>query len=158
MTSTLFQGHRCVRNINCKMCVLDSCPLCSLNVVWLIHSLKKDSAQYDSCDSDVSSREISIMCFVGQVSWLVENLNIEIYSDKYKRTIPLSAYVHLPEMFACVNNPRVQSICLRTKLMIMYTTCGVISVFMRVLSVCHTIILSLGVTYCYTWVNALAFF
>ena len=24
---TLFQGHRCVRNINCKLRVLDSCPL-----------------------------------------------------------------------------------------------------------------------------------
>ena len=27
MTWTLFQGHRCVRNINCKLHVLDSCPV-----------------------------------------------------------------------------------------------------------------------------------
>ena len=27
MTLALFQGHRCVRNINCKFHVLDSCPL-----------------------------------------------------------------------------------------------------------------------------------
>ena len=27
MTLTLFQGHRCVRNINCKLRVLDFCPL-----------------------------------------------------------------------------------------------------------------------------------
>ena len=27
MTLTLPQGHRCVRNINCKLRVLDSCPL-----------------------------------------------------------------------------------------------------------------------------------
>ena len=39
MTLTLFQGHRCVRNINCKLHVLDSC-LCLLNV-WLVHTLKR---------------------------------------------------------------------------------------------------------------------
>ena len=27
MTLTLFQGHRCVRNMNCKSRVLDFCPL-----------------------------------------------------------------------------------------------------------------------------------
>ena len=27
MTLTLFQGHRCVRNINCKLCFLDTCLL-----------------------------------------------------------------------------------------------------------------------------------
>ena len=27
MTLALFQGHRCVKNINCKLHVLDSCPL-----------------------------------------------------------------------------------------------------------------------------------
>ena len=26
MTVILFQGHRCVRNINCELCFLDSCP------------------------------------------------------------------------------------------------------------------------------------
>ena len=27
MTMSLFQGHRCVKNINCQLRVLDSCPL-----------------------------------------------------------------------------------------------------------------------------------
>ena len=58
MTLTWFQGHRCVRNINCQLCILD----------YL-------------CDSDVYSGEIINMFFVGQMSRLVENMNIEIYSD-----------------------------------------------------------------------------
>ena len=27
MTLTLFQDYRCIRNVNCKLVVLDSCPL-----------------------------------------------------------------------------------------------------------------------------------
>ena len=27
LTLTLFQGHRCIRNMNCKLHVFDSCPL-----------------------------------------------------------------------------------------------------------------------------------
>ena len=39
MTLTLFQGHICVRNINCRLCVW--IVLCSLNIVWLLHTLKR---------------------------------------------------------------------------------------------------------------------
>ena len=42
---------------------------------------EKYCAQYDLCDSGVYSREIINMFFVGQVSLLVENFNIGIYSD-----------------------------------------------------------------------------
>ena len=37
--------------------------------------------QYDLSDSDVYSREIINMFFMGQVPGLVKNFNIEIYSD-----------------------------------------------------------------------------
>ena len=34
-TLTLFQGHMCVRNINCKLRVSDSCALETWRIVWL---------------------------------------------------------------------------------------------------------------------------
>ena len=34
MTLTLFQGHMCVKNINCKLHILDSCPLQCQLVSW----------------------------------------------------------------------------------------------------------------------------
>ena len=79
MTLILFQGHRCVRKIYCKL-VFWILVLCSLSVVWLLHTLKV-YAQYNLCDSGVYSRETINMFFVGQVSWLVENFNFGIYSD-----------------------------------------------------------------------------
>ena len=42
---------------------------------------QKDHAQYNLCDSGVSSRETVIMVLVGLMSGLVENLNIGIDSD-----------------------------------------------------------------------------
>ena len=39
MTLTLFQGHRCVRNLTAN-CVFWILVLCSLNFVWLLHTLK----------------------------------------------------------------------------------------------------------------------
>ena len=42
---------------------------------------KKNSAQYDLCNSSVYSREIISMFFVNQVSGFVKNFNIGIYSD-----------------------------------------------------------------------------
>ena len=51
--------------------------LCSSNVVWLPHTLR-GHALYD-CVTDVYSREIINMFLVGQVSGLVENLNIRIF-------------------------------------------------------------------------------
>ena len=41
MILTLFQGHRCVRNVNCKLCVLIF-VICALNVVRWLHSLEKN--------------------------------------------------------------------------------------------------------------------
>ena len=52
----------------------------SLNVVWLLHTLK-DYAQYDLCDAGLYSSETISMFFEGQVSGLVENSNNGIYSD-----------------------------------------------------------------------------
>ena len=40
MALTLFQGHRFVRNVDCILfCIL---VFCSLNIVWLLHTLKKN--------------------------------------------------------------------------------------------------------------------
>ena len=43
--------------------------------------IKKKHAQYELCISGVCSREIIYMFLVSQVSGLVENFNIGIYSD-----------------------------------------------------------------------------
>ena len=40
MILTLFQGHRCVRIINCKMC-FNVLVYRSLNVVWFWHTIKR---------------------------------------------------------------------------------------------------------------------
>ena len=81
MTSTLFQGHRCARNVNYKSCFLDSSldSCLSLNVVWLLLTL--DHARSELWESGVCSREIIYMFLVGQVSGLVENFNIGVFSD-----------------------------------------------------------------------------
>ena len=71
-----------ISTANCVFCIL---ALCSLNVVYGCFTdkkkKKKNHAQYDFCDSSVSSREIVSMFLVGQVSRLVENINIGIFSD-----------------------------------------------------------------------------
>ena len=80
MTLTLILGHIFVRNINCKLCVLDTCPLefkpcmVTTNMKKIMHSI--------ICVTDVYSREIFYNVLVGQVSRLVENFNIGIiFSD-----------------------------------------------------------------------------
>ena len=67
--------------------------LCSLNIVWLLHTLK-DYAQYELCDFVVCLRET--MSFALVMSGLVKNFNIGIYSDiiivinvKVCRMVPL---------------------------------------------------------------------
>ena len=58
--------------------------LCSLDVIRLLHTLKKKKKKYAQnilFDSGVYSREIMNMFFVGPVSWLVEIFNTGIYSD-----------------------------------------------------------------------------
>ena len=80
MTLTYVSRHRFVRiKTNCKLRVLDSCPLfykrCMVApyIKKIIHSM--------ICLILVHSRDITGMFFVDKVSWLVENLNIGIYSD-----------------------------------------------------------------------------
>ena len=79
MTLTLFQGHRCVRNINCKPRVLDCCLLQFKHCIVTTH-IKKIVHKY-LCDSGEYSREIIKLFLIGQVSGLMENFNIRIYSD-----------------------------------------------------------------------------
>ena len=71
-----------ISTANCVFCIL---ALCSLNVVYGCFTdkkkKKKNHAQYDLCDSSICSREIVSMFLVGQVSRLVENINIGIFSD-----------------------------------------------------------------------------
>ena len=50
MTLTLFQGHRGIRNINCRLLVLDSCPLYFKCCMVATYSTKKNHRQYDLCD------------------------------------------------------------------------------------------------------------
>ena len=40
MTLTLFQGHRCVRNITCKNCMFWIPALFSPYILWMLHALK----------------------------------------------------------------------------------------------------------------------
>ena len=65
MTLALFQDHRCVRNINCKL--FGILGLCSLNVVWLLYTSKR-FALYDLCDYAGYAREI-INCFTECFGW-----------------------------------------------------------------------------------------
>ena len=69
---TLFQGHSCTRNINCKLEVLGF--FFSLNVGLLhtfIYYYYYSFAFCDVCDTGVYSREVMKMSFAGQVSGLV---------------------------------------------------------------------------------------
>ena len=50
-------------------------------MLYSCYILLNDYAQYGFCDSVVYSREIINMFFINQVSGLVENFNIGIYSD-----------------------------------------------------------------------------
>ena len=94
MTLTLFQGHRCARNITANSVFLlfierkkKQTVLCSLSEVCLLHTLKtkqnkkQHRAQHDVCDAGAYSGEIIEMFFVCQVSRFVENFNTGIYSD-----------------------------------------------------------------------------
>ena len=79
MTLISLQGHRYVRNTNCKLYVFDICPLylkcwiistyfffkCTVWLVWLCYVIKRDNWYFS----------------VGQVSGLGVNCNIGIYSD-----------------------------------------------------------------------------
>ena len=75
MILTLFQGHRCVRNITCKLCVSDSCPLwfkrhlVAIYIEKVMHSMV--------CVTDVYSREIIDLIFISQVSGLVKSFKLE---------------------------------------------------------------------------------
>ena len=53
---------------------------CSLNAVWLLHTLKW-SCTIGFVESVEYSREIINISLVSQVSWCVENFNIGIFSD-----------------------------------------------------------------------------
>ena len=60
---TLFQGHRFVRNIIAHF-VLKNCAQYSLNVVWLLHTLKKKHALYALYGSGGYLREIATNVWV----------------------------------------------------------------------------------------------
>ena len=66
MTLTLLQGQSCVRKVNCKLRVLDSCPLQFKHCMVDTYNTK-NYAQCDLCNSGVYSREMISMCFVGEV-------------------------------------------------------------------------------------------
>ena len=83
MTLTVLQDHRCVRNINCKLCFFDFClDSCAL---WfkccIVAAYIKNIMHNMNCATLMCSREIIYMVLVGQVSELVENLNTGIFSD-----------------------------------------------------------------------------
>ena len=75
MTLTLFQGHRCVRNINCKLCFVDSCvDSCRLYLNVVATCIKKIMHNM-KCVTGVCvcSREILYMFLVSQV-WVCQKL------------------------------------------------------------------------------------
>ena len=74
MTLTLFQGHRCVRNINCKLGVLDFCPL-----VWccMVATHIKKIMHNMICMTDVYSREIINMFFINDLAcWKLKHSDL----------------------------------------------------------------------------------
>ena len=71
----------------------------SLNVVWLLHTLKNDP-QYNLEESEVFSRAKISIFFVGQVSRLEENVNIGIYSDTINViNVKLCVWIQLTELY-----------------------------------------------------------
>ena len=78
MTWTLFQDHRCVRNINFK--VLFCIIVCCLNVLWLLHTLKWLGTIWFVWFWFIF-KEISNMFFISRVAWLFENYDILFHSD-----------------------------------------------------------------------------
>ena len=82
MILTLLQGHRCVRNINCKLCVLDPCPV--YFKLCLVATYIKRIMHNKICVTDLYSRKIINRIFFSKVSGLVESFNIWIYSDTLK--------------------------------------------------------------------------
>ena len=80
MIFTLFQGHTCIRNINCKLHGLDSRPLYFKSCMVATYIKKIMHVNMISI-TGVYSREIINVLWVGQVSWIVENFKIGIFSD-----------------------------------------------------------------------------
>ena len=82
MTLTLFQGHRFVRNTNCKLCVLDSWRLViySLNVVWSPHMIKRFCTVWFVHLVYIQGRWIACFSSVKFLD-LLKKFNIAIYSN-----------------------------------------------------------------------------
>ena len=80
MTLTLFQGHRCVRNINCKLLVLDSCPL-QFKHCMVATYIRKNMHDMICVTLVLYSGEVINMCLVSRVSGLVKNISTGIFSD-----------------------------------------------------------------------------
>ena len=65
MILTLFQGNRCVRNLNCELYVLDSILACwSLDAVWLLHTLRKSCTVWIVWLASVQGRLFTCFWFV----------------------------------------------------------------------------------------------
>ena len=84
MSLILFQGHKYVRNMNCKLCFLDSClDPCVLQFKFCMIAtyIKKIMHNINCATLVLCSREIVYMFWVSQMSGLVRNFNIWIFSD-----------------------------------------------------------------------------
>ena len=83
MTLTLFQGLLGIRNINYELCFLDSCfdfCLQSFKCCMVATYIKKIIHNMNRV-TEVCSKEMIYMFWVGQVSGLVKNFNIGIFRD-----------------------------------------------------------------------------
>ena len=76
MTLALFQGHRCVRNINSKLHVWDSCPVYLKHYMAATVCIQK--IMHNMICVTMFSREVINMFFFSQMSELVKPSNIGI--------------------------------------------------------------------------------
>ena len=81
MILTLFHGHRCVRNINCKLHVWDPCPLSLIHCVVATFIEKTVHNVICVLLGCVFEGDNMLFFFVGQVSGFVENFSIRIYNQ-----------------------------------------------------------------------------
>ena len=79
ITLTLLQGHRCVRNVNFKLRVLNSCPL-KFNRRMVATYIKNIMHNMICVLRRVFNEKINLF-FVDQESGLVETFNVEFCSD-----------------------------------------------------------------------------
>ena len=98
VTLDLFQGHRCVWNINCKLRIFDSCLLLFKRCMVATYIKKIMHVNMISI-TGVYSREIINVLWVGQVSVCGKNFNDVISWTWWNISVELCMMVVLTELY-----------------------------------------------------------